>query len=199
MLRDLPTLDQVSHAMWQVILNPAPASPLPAETYLDVDHLILNSSEAILLCKSLPDNSISSTSERQDPDHMDDKTLNDIVADFINAGTAHVIITLGSRGCFYQTLLRYSAGQGGIFIPAVKVSKVVDTTGAGDAFVGAYAAKVAEGLGSRRREIEVNQEGKGRAKGIKIDEAVEYAIKVSGKSVQIAGARGGVPWGNEPL
>lgn len=164
-----------------------------------MDHLILNSSEAILLCKSLPDNSISSTAERHEPDNMDDKTLNDIVADFINAGTAHVVITLGSRGCFYQTLLRYSGGQGGIFIPAVKVAKVVDTTGAGDAFVGAYAAKVAEGMGSRRREIEVNQEGRGRGRGVKIDEAVEYAVKVSGKSVQTAGARGGLPWGDEPL
>jgi len=48
-------------------------------------------------------------------------------------GVRTVIVTLGSRGAFVS---RESAGE---FIPAHRV-KAVDTTGAGDAFVGGFAA-----------------------------------------------------------
>ena len=48
-------------------------------------------------------------------------------------GPPTVIITLGERGCFV------SQASGGVLLPAHAV-KVVDTTGAGDAFVGGFAA-----------------------------------------------------------
>lgn len=48
-------------------------------------------------------------------------------------GPPTVLITLGSRGCFV------SQAAGGALIPAHRV-QVVDTTGAGDAFVGGFAA-----------------------------------------------------------
>ena len=48
-------------------------------------------------------------------------------------GPPTVVITLGKRGCFV------SQASGGVFLPAHDV-KVVDTTGAGDAFVGGFAA-----------------------------------------------------------
>lgn len=82
-------------------------------------------------------------------------------------------------------------------IAAEKVEKVVDTTGAGDAFVGAYAVKVAEGL-RKRENVEVEGEGRGWvSKGVSVDEAVAWASKVAGKSVEREGARGGVPWADE--
>lgn len=171
--------------------------PLPTDIYGDVDHLILNSSEALLLIKSMPGDSVTKVEEPADPDSMHESMLNDIAGGFINAGTSHVIVTLGSRGCFYQTMPRYVSGRGGQLVPAHEVSHVVDTTGAGDAFVGAYAAKVAEGISSRKRELTEDAEGKILAKGISIDEAVRYAVKVSGKSVEAAGARGGVPWADQ--
>lgn len=49
-------------------------------------------------------------------------------------GPKVVLVTLGARGCFLSTLER------GVFFPAVSGIRVVDTTGAGDAFVGAFAA-----------------------------------------------------------
>lgn len=49
-------------------------------------------------------------------------------------GTPTVIVTLGGRGCFVSQPNRYTA------IPAHTGIKVVDTTGAGDAFVGGFAA-----------------------------------------------------------
>ena len=45
-----------------------------------------------------------------------------------------IIVTLGSRGCFV------SQSRGHLFIPAHTGLKVVDTTGAGDAFIGGFAA-----------------------------------------------------------
>lgn len=51
-------------------------------------------------------------------------------------GPPVVIVTLGQRGCFV------SQASGGVHLPA-HVVKVVDTTGAGDAFVGGFAAGLA--------------------------------------------------------
>lgn len=48
-----------------------------------------------------------------------------------------IIVTLGARGCFV------SQSRGYVFIPAHTGLKVVDTTGAGDAFVGGFAAGLA--------------------------------------------------------
>lgn len=45
-----------------------------------------------------------------------------------------IILTLGARGCFV------SQSRGYLFIPAHRGLKVIDTTGAGDAFVGGFAA-----------------------------------------------------------
>lgn len=45
-----------------------------------------------------------------------------------------IIVTLGARGCFV------SQSRGHLFIPAHRGLSVVDTTGAGDAFVGGFAA-----------------------------------------------------------
>lgn len=45
-----------------------------------------------------------------------------------------IIVTLGARGCFV------SQSRGHLFLPAHRGLKVVDTTGAGDAFIGGFAA-----------------------------------------------------------
>lgn len=49
-------------------------------------------------------------------------------------GVPTIILTLGARGCFV------SQHRGHLSIPAHRGIKVVDTTGAGDAFVGGFAA-----------------------------------------------------------
>ena len=49
----------------------------------------------------------------------------------------NVVVTLGSKGCYVKSLDRT--------IPAEKVEKVVDTTGAGDTFSGVLAVCIAEG------------------------------------------------------
>lgn len=181
----------------QVILNPAPAVPLPASIFPSISHLIVNASEALLLSTSLEDPVDATIKTLSDLDTLSQQQLDTLALPLLDAGAENLIITLGSKGVYYHTLLRYSSGQQGRMVAATKVAKVIDTTGAGDAFVGAYAVKVAEGLSKRALE-EVDREGGGWvSKGVSIDDAVAWAVKVAGKSVERPGARGGVPWADE--
>jgi ribokinase len=107
-----------------VILNPAPASrPLPADWYRDIDYLIPNESEASTL-SGLPVDSLESAEKA--------------AAQLIAMGAGKVIVTLGAQGALFAN------GASFEHFPALKV-KAVDTTAAGDTFVGGFAAALACG------------------------------------------------------
>ncbi|MHC8326120.1 ribokinase [Pseudomonas sp. LB1P83] len=107
-----------------VILNPAPASrPLPADWYASIDYLIPNESEASAL-SGLPVDSL--------------ETAETAATRLIALGAGKVIITLGAQGSMFAN------GTGFEHFPAPKV-KAVDTTAAGDTFVGGFAAALASG------------------------------------------------------
>ncbi|MDT3720986.1 ribokinase [Pseudomonas oryzihabitans] len=108
-----------------VILNPAPATgPLPADWYAHIDYLVPNESEASLLT-GLP---------------VDNREQAEAAArQLIAAGARQVLLTLGSQG-----LLQVTA-EGCRHHPATPV-QAVDTTAAGDTFLGGFAAGLAEGL-----------------------------------------------------
>ncbi|MET0849079.1 MAG: ribokinase [Pseudomonas sp.] len=107
-----------------VILNPAPASrPLPADWYVSIDYLIPNESEASAL-SGLPVNSL--------------ETAETAASRLIALGAGKVIITLGAQGSLFAN------GTGFEHFPAPTV-KAVDTTAAGDTFVGGFAAALASG------------------------------------------------------
>ncbi len=111
-----------------VVLNLAPAQTLPWEILKQVALVIVNESEASLL-------------SGQPVDNMDDART---VATLLHKqGISQVAITLGARGAILVT----DDGAGGassIYQPAPTV-QVVDTTAAGDCFVGALTVALTEG------------------------------------------------------
>ena len=107
-----------------VILNPAPASrPLPADWFAAIDYLIPNESEASVLT-GLPVDSLESAETA--------------ATRLIAMGAGKVIITLGAEGSLFADGTRLE------HFPAPKVN-AVDTTAAGDTFVGGFAAALAAG------------------------------------------------------
>lgn len=144
-----------------VLLNPAPALELPDEVYPAITHLIMNETEAPILSK------IPGT----DWEHVARK--------FHDLGVKNVIITLGSEGVFYSTGVQTG------HIAAERV-KVIDTTAAGDTFVGAYAVSlVSQTPNENRKDIE---------------EAVRKANKAAAMTVQKHGAQEAIPYnGDLPL
>lgn len=135
-----------------VILNPAPASrPLPADWFAAIDYLIPNESEAAAL-SGLPVDSL--------------QTAESAASHLISLGAGKVIITLGAEGSLFAN------GKGFEHFPAPKV-KAVDTTAAGDTFVGGFAAALAS--------------GKSEA------EAIRYGQIAAALSVTRAGAQPSIP------
>ncbi|KAF2754888.1 ribokinase-like protein [Pseudovirgaria hyperparasitica] len=155
-----------------IILNPAPAIPLPKEVFHGLHHLIVNESEAAILSHRSPD--------QINPD----ADLSAIAGEFIDAGVGHVIITLGSHGVFFQTATKHQQRTVGTLIPAEPVP-VVDTTAAGDTFVGAYAVSVARA-----------SHGPNPAK-FDIASAVAFANRAASITVQRPGAQSAIPWLDE--
>lgn len=107
----------------EVILNPAPAVPLPERLYKGLDHLVVNESEAAIF------SGISEANIASSLDHVKEC--------FLNKGVKNVIVTLGSEGAYYGN----NASSETI---ASKKVKPVDTTAGGDTFVGALAVYFAK-------------------------------------------------------
>ncbi len=106
------------------IVNPAPGQPIDVKGLSDLDYFVPNESEAETIT-GMPVRNLD------DAKKCAQKLLND--------GIRRVLITLGANG----SLL---AGHDGLeHVPAFPV-KSVDSTGAGDAFIGSFAVFLGEGL-----------------------------------------------------
>jgi len=109
------------------IVNPAPAQPIDMKALTGLDYFVPNESEA---------ETISG---------MPVRNLNDAkkcAEKFLAAGIQRTIITLGANG----SLL---ASRDGMQHVAPFPVKAIDSTGAGDAFIGSFAVFLAEGLPER--------------------------------------------------
>jgi len=107
-----------------ILLNPAPAMPIPPETLKKVSYLIPNESELALL-SGLPTDDLEGCRRAAQV--------------LLSKGCNQIVLTRGDQGAFVfnQT--------GKIFVPSFKVP-VVDTTAAGDAFIGGLAAALADDI-----------------------------------------------------
>jgi ribokinase len=106
------------------IVNPAPAQAVDFEQVAAADYFIPNESEAETIT-GMPAGSIDEAQK---------------CAEFLlRQGMQRVIITLGERGCL-------AAEPGRMELIAAFKVQAVDTTGAGDAFIGSFAVFLGEGL-----------------------------------------------------
>jgi ribokinase len=106
------------------IVNPAPAQPVDLKQLSAADYFIPNETEAELIT-GMPVHSLEDAT----------KCANYM----LRHGIKRVVMTLGERG----SLL--AGPEGTELIPAFKVA-AIDTTGAGDAFIGSFAVFLGEGL-----------------------------------------------------
>lgn len=105
------------------LLNPSPTRPLSTEILSLTDFLVPNELEA---------QALTGLKMRQDQD------LPKIAGRLLKMGVKNVVITLGPKGLYFKNKNEE------IRMKAFKV-KVVDTTAAGDAFMGGLACALAEG------------------------------------------------------
>ncbi len=138
----------------KTILNPAPATDMLDELKKNIDLIIPNETEAELLTGIKV---------------VDEDTCRQAADKLIDQGINNVIITLGKQGAYYKT-------KDGIceLVPAFKV-KAVDTTAAGDTFIGALVSKLDTSFSNLR-------------------EAIIYASKASSLAVQKLGAIPSIPY-----
>ncbi|KAI0409044.1 Ribokinase-like protein [Xylaria palmicola] len=159
----LAALRAARDAAVPVLLNPAPAQPLPEDAYAGLAHLVVNETEAAVL---------GGVTEAE---LETEAGLEGVARKFLGLGVQNVIVTLGGRGVFYMT----AAGPRMGLVPAEK-AKVVDTTAAGDTFVGQYALDAVSA-----------------AADFDIEAAVRRANRAAAKTVEKMGAQVSIPWRDE--
>lgn len=128
----------------KVMLNPAPAAKVSEELVAKVTYLTPNEHETKII-------------------FGEDADIDGLLLRY----PEKLIITRGSKG------VRTATNDGKIFdVPACR-SQVVDTTGAGDTFQGAFCARIAE--------------------GDTVTDAIRFANTAAGLSTERMGAQGGMP------
>jgi len=106
------------------IVNPAPAQPVDMSALKDLDYFVPNESEAEAI-SGLPVKTVEDAKK--------------CAARMMAGGVRNVIITLGAQGCLL------ASRDGSEHIAPFKVNSV-DSTGAGDAFIGSFAVFLGEGV-----------------------------------------------------
>lgn len=135
----------------KVILNPAPVKAADAELYPYVDLLIPNEFEARGIVGIEPADRVSAEAA---------------VKALCALGCREALITLGKHGCTYLS-------RGEVRFSGIYSVKAVDSTAAGDSFIGGLCAKLCEGCN--------------------MDESVAYASAVSAIAVSRHGAGVSIP------
>jgi ribokinase len=147
-----------------VILNPAPARTLPDELIANADYILPNETELNLLT-GVP--------------VTDDASAEKAAKILLSRGAKNVIVTLGEKGA-----LVVSSNQA-THVDTYKID-VVDTTAAGDAFIGGFAFKILE---SDSMQSDIHQQ----ADALQIVEAVKYANACGALAATKFGAQPSLP------
>lgn len=117
-----------------VVLNIAPVYPIAPQDLAAVDVLVVNETEAgLVLGREAPHGAAEAR---------------EVARALAELGPARVLVTLGAAGAVWRD------GERSAHVEAVDAGPVVDTTGAGDATVGALAAALSMGLDFERAVAE---------------------------------------------
>ncbi len=144
----------------RLVLNLAPVIALNSATILAADPLVVNEHEAVLVLAQL------------DPESPTGLSDSDLVARLKAAGCTSVVMTVGARGAV-------CAEGDDIHVIASPQVVAVDSSGAGDAFVGAMSA--------------------GLAAGHTLLESVAVAVRVGAFAVQGRGTQTSYPFAHDNL
>ena len=146
-------LKKASEKGLTTILNPAPACNINDDDFKLIDFFTPNETEAEFYLNKKIDT---------------EEDIKNASEEFLKKGIKNVIITLGEKGCYFANK------KENFFINAFKLKKpVLDTTGAGDAFNGAFAVAL--------------------SKDLDIKEALTFSNKVAGISTTKQGAAASMP------
>lgn len=137
------------------VLNPAPAKEIPNHIYQSIDLLIVNQSECEFLTGIYPET---------------EEACREAIVAFREKGASSIIITLGAFGSVYGNSNEF------ITVPSYKV-KSVDTTAAGDAYIGALLYSIST------------------EKSFK--ESMVYATKAAALTISKQGAQQSIPYKHE--
>jgi ribokinase len=135
----------------RALVNLAPTTDISRKLLEKLDPLVVNEHEAAFLLRERVEGVEGALSA---------------APELLELGPRSAVITLGREGAVF------SDGESTNHLPAPKVD-AVDTTGAGDAFVGALAAKLAQEL--------------------PLNDAVAYAVRAGAAAVTRKGAQGALP------
>ncbi|MGX7074732.1 ribokinase [Globicatella sanguinis] len=137
------TIDLCLELNTPLLYNPAPARQLSEDYIQKVTYLTPNETEFKVL--------------------FPNQKMEDVLAKYPNK----LVVTLGDKGAAYHNGVEVK------MVPSFKVDKVIDTTGAGDCFNGAFAVAT--------------------VKGLTIDQAIKFANLASSIAIQRFGAQSGNP------
>ncbi|GAA4678784.1 ribokinase [Streptomyces chumphonensis] len=149
----------------RVVLNPSPPAPLPPDVLAACDPLVVNEHEARALLRS-PTGGAPATGSADAADPAEPADAAGRAEALRRRGPRSVVVTLGAAGALV------CGPQGTEHVPAPAV-EAVDATGAGDAFTGALAWRL--------------------ALGEDLASAVRFAVRVGAASVTRPGAQTSYP------
>lgn len=144
------------------LLNASPADPITIRSYRFITHLLVNETEAAIM-------------SGRDLEEVNQDTWPKIAQEFLDRGVKNVVITLGEKGAYYAST------TGCDHVLGYKV-KVVDSTGAGDTFTGAYASEYLRQKTAGKWDIK---------------SAIIRANKAAALTIGKLGAQEGIPWADE--
>ncbi|KAJ5781101.1 Ribokinase [Penicillium paradoxum] len=161
----------------KVVFNPAPVFPegIPLPALNGTSVLIMNETEVVQMARSIDGLPVGDAVEQ------DDLRPEELAPRFHErAGVEIVLITLGAKGVYFST----KTGRTGT-VAGVKVAKVLDTTAAGDTFVGYFATAVARFFATGKTLEAFDEE---------IEGAVSKANSAAAMCVQRRGAMQSIPF-----